>query len=476
MKFLRRSLRSGVIGAILALAAVSNAQAVPSFARQTGQACVACHISWPELTPYGRYFKLSGYTLGRNLWVEAAHRESMPPVSVMAQAGITWVDKPTDANGNSQAGNPNRNGDLVFSGGSVFLAGKFTDYLGMFSQFTLDTLAEAADGQQTANKGLSDNTDVRAVYQASLAGKELILGLNLNNNPTVQDPSNSTPAWGFPFTSSPLAGNPAHPDAAPQITALGETTAGYGAYFYWDKLLYGEFSLYRPADGIFSWMSVGNGKSAVEGSTNPYWRLFANKEWGPHNVLVGTYGMRVDILPDPTGDPSGPTDRYTDWGFDAQYQYITDPHVFTAHANYIHEKQDLNATFAAGGSTNSSDHLNLFALWGTYYYQRKYGGTAGYFTTGSSSDPGLYGVTPDAITGFPVATTADTSGYMFELDWLPFQNVRSDYYSAPYNSNTRVMLQYVAYTKVNGASSNIDGFGRSPSANNSLFLNLWVAF
>jgi len=43
------------------------AQALPLFARQTGQNCVACHAGgqYPELTPYGRYFKLTAYTLGK---------------------------------------------------------------------------------------------------------------------------------------------------------------------------------------------------------------------------------------------------------------------------------------------------------------------------------------------------------------------------------------------------------------------------
>ena len=34
------------------------ARAVPSFARQTGVSCEACHTSYPELTPFGRLFKL----------------------------------------------------------------------------------------------------------------------------------------------------------------------------------------------------------------------------------------------------------------------------------------------------------------------------------------------------------------------------------------------------------------------------------
>jgi len=37
---------------------VSPAQALPSFARQTGQPCGTCHTDFPALTPYGRRFKL----------------------------------------------------------------------------------------------------------------------------------------------------------------------------------------------------------------------------------------------------------------------------------------------------------------------------------------------------------------------------------------------------------------------------------
>src|SRR5258708_1597705 len=37
----------------------------PSFARQTGLACSACHTHYPELTAMGRQFKLNGYVLRR---------------------------------------------------------------------------------------------------------------------------------------------------------------------------------------------------------------------------------------------------------------------------------------------------------------------------------------------------------------------------------------------------------------------------
>ena len=46
------------------LAAAPSAHAVPSFARQTGADCAACHVGayGPQLTPYGIKFKLGGYT------------------------------------------------------------------------------------------------------------------------------------------------------------------------------------------------------------------------------------------------------------------------------------------------------------------------------------------------------------------------------------------------------------------------------
>src|SRR6202521_3916118 len=58
------------LGAALAQTAVAMiaftrpATALPSFARQTGQACGKCHTDFPALTPFGRRFKLGGYTLG----------------------------------------------------------------------------------------------------------------------------------------------------------------------------------------------------------------------------------------------------------------------------------------------------------------------------------------------------------------------------------------------------------------------------
>src|SRR5450759_4820831 len=59
----------GVVTAAAIFSAVTfgtipPADALPSFARQTGQPCGTCHTDFPGLTPYGRRFKIEGYTTG----------------------------------------------------------------------------------------------------------------------------------------------------------------------------------------------------------------------------------------------------------------------------------------------------------------------------------------------------------------------------------------------------------------------------
>src|SRR6202011_55612 len=53
-----------VVAGFLTIGFAPSAQALPSFARQTGQPCGTCHTDFPALTPYGRRFKLLGYTTG----------------------------------------------------------------------------------------------------------------------------------------------------------------------------------------------------------------------------------------------------------------------------------------------------------------------------------------------------------------------------------------------------------------------------
>src|SRR5665647_954199 len=67
--------------AVLLLLPFNSAQAVPSFARQTGMSCNECHTVFPELTPFGRIFKLGGYVMSKT----GKQYEFPPPLAGMAQ-------------------------------------------------------------------------------------------------------------------------------------------------------------------------------------------------------------------------------------------------------------------------------------------------------------------------------------------------------------------------------------------------------
>jgi hypothetical protein len=146
---------------------------------------------------------------------------------------------------------------------------------------------------------------------------------------------------------------------------------------------------------------------------------------------------------------------------DAQYQYISNPHTFTAQARYIRERQNFNSSFAQGLTANQNDTLNTTSVKATYYYEHQYGVTVSRFSSGGSADALLY---PSGAVSGSGSGSPDSRGYVAELDYLPLQNVR-------------LMLQYVAYSTFNGGRAGYDGAtARSPRDNNSLFFNLWVAF
>ena len=443
-------------GAFLAALAfgTSQALAVPAYARQTGQNCVACHVSFPELTPYGRWFKLSGYTIGA--------RQNVP-LAGMAQVGVTSIKNNDDGTG---TGTPvtARNKLPAFNQASLFLAGKATDNIGGFVQYTF---AEGynTDGTSVGHSGI-DNTDLRWVGRIGNDTADVVkflYGLTVHNNPTVQDVWNSTPAFGFPFTASPTA---VRPSASTQLEgALAQQVAGIGGYGFYDRTWYGELTAYRTADGLFSVLRHGQDTETPGGVArlkgyNPYLRIAYNREWGASSLMVGALGMRVSRYLDNT-DPNSGTDRFTDGGVDAQYQYISNPHTFTAQARYIRESQDYRSSFPQGLTSNSSDSLHSTSVKASYYYEHQYGVTVSQFSATGSTDALLYpsGVVTGSGNGSP-----NSRGYVLELDYLPVQNVR-------------LMLQYTGYSQFNGAGSGYDGVtSRSPHDNNNLFFNLWVAY
>jgi len=433
-----------ILSTLLLLLWQVPAWALPSYARQTGEACVACHVSFPELTPYGRLFKLSGYTLGTT---------RLFPLAAMAVGSVTKVAN-TQGNDTSYP----RNGDGVLEGGSLFIGGKLNDHVGIFSQWTFNNLNATTQGDgSTAFSGHTsvDNHDIRLVDHITRQDLDLIYGLSLNNNPTVQDVWNSTPAFAYPYQTSRIAG--VWGIAAPTTLiegGLAQQVAGLSGYAFLNKQWYAELGAYTTADGMLSVFSHGvDFTNRLHGSA-PYWRFAWNKDWNEHSLTIGTFGLDARVNSDAT-DPSSPSDHFRDIGLDLQYQYLSDPHSFTTQLSYIHEKTSWDASHVGNDRDGPNSWLNSFHAKASYWYQHTYGLTLGYFAQHGNTD---YLANTSSANGSP-----DTSGYIVELNYM-------------IQPNWRLALQYTGYNKYLGASSNYDGNGRNARDNNTTYLYTWIAF
>jgi hypothetical protein len=189
------------------------ARALPSYARQTGQPCGTCHTDFAGLTPYGRRFKIGGYTAGGGQYrttlfpfdnsTKDYQRPWVPPISMMAVPGYTHT-----ATDNAPPADPFApNDNITFAAPlSFFWGGAITDHIGAFAQLTYGGPIGAPGADLFAHSCGWDNTDVRYADSTSIGKMNITYGITANNNPTVQDPWNTTPAWQFPYVSSPFQG------------------------------------------------------------------------------------------------------------------------------------------------------------------------------------------------------------------------------------------------------------------------------
>jgi hypothetical protein len=428
-----------------------NAYAIPSYARQTNMSCSACHTSFPELTPFGRLFKLGGYTLSKS----DKPYEFPPPLSAQAQFSYTNTGKAqspdtVERDWATRMSSQQNNFLNVPQSLSLFYGGKIYSGIGAFIQGTYDGVDD-----RTA----LDTMDIRFAQSVAYGERNLIYGITINNNPTAQDVWNSTPAFGYPYSGSSVAPTPAA--AAVIDGSLGGQVSGIGAYLFWDNMIYGEVSVYHSNESGPGQIFKGNNViDTVLDGVAPYWRIALEHQWDKHCASIGTYGMVSKIFPG--GVDSGPSDSFRDFAVDAQYQYIGVEHVFSAQTTWIHENQDWSASFDQGGTADKTDHLNTYKLNLNYYHRGSMGdmgGTLAYFSTCGDMDTGLYpsgGDTPISRTSKP-----DSSGFIYELNYVP-------------SKWSKITLQYISYNKFDGARSNYDGSGRDASDNNTFYFLLWL--
>lgn len=417
---------------IIVMLPFNVARSLPSFARQTSMSCTACHSSFPELNSFGRQFKANGYTLTAMSTINDQGDTLKPrtrlnllntlPLSVMAQTSFTNIAKDVPGQQNNSGAFPQQL--------SLFFAGQITPHIGAFVQMTY------ADG----TFGM-DNADIRYANTTNIGSKSLLYGVTLNNNPTSQDLWNTSPAWRFPYASSSAAPSPTK---ATMVEQLGGQVAGLGAYALYNDLIFAEFSAYHTAQ-----TSGHNPPDTTDTQViklfAPYWRVALQHQWDKNYFELGTFGMASTNYQQGI---SGDLDKFTDIGFDLQYERTMSIGTFSFHTSLINETEVRN------NSAELNYNFKSLKVDGNLYLKNGLGATLGYFNTSGSKD----------IVNFPNGMNQpNSSGFIAQLEYLPWYNVK-------------FAAQYVAYSKFDGSSTNYDGSGRNAADNNTIYLLAWLSF
>jgi hypothetical protein len=434
--------------AAAALVSTRPARAVPAFAQQTGQPCKSCHVGGfgPELSPFGREFKLGGYTLRAHASV---------PIAAMAITSFTHTRK-------DQRPAPehlNRNDNFTLDEAAVFFAGGLGKHLGGFAEITY----EGIDKHFTW-----DNLDLRAVTTGKLFGGDATFGLSLNNNPTVQDPWNTLPAWGFPVTDTETSPTP---DAAPLIDdALAQNVLGLTGYAWIGHKIYLEAGAYSsPSRGTLRWLGSDPADPGDLHGVAPYGRVAFQTKLAGGTFEAGGNVLKAAIFPG-RDRSSGLTDRYLDWGLDSSWQKpIGKSDTLSANVRFEHERGDLDASCALAligdGPDPNCGRYSLSEWRGAvrYTWHDHVGLTLSPFSITGSHNANV----------FDGSGRPDSDGLMGQLDYTFWPTGNSPL--GP-RANARVGVQYTIYGKFNGRRHNFDNAGANAADNNLLRIFSWIAF
>lgn len=434
-------------------------QAVPSYARQHDVSCTACHTEFPILTEMGRTFKLNGYTM-------SADKTELPPLALMVQPSFTQTNKGQPG---GAATHYHDNSNFALDQVSVFYAGRlFGPYAEkLFGADAAGFLNKFGTFIQTTYSGVDDvfswdNAELRYSDNGMIGDKPVTYGFYLNNNPGMQDPWNAMPAWGFPFSGSALAPTPR---ASTLIEGgLAQQVLGLGGYMMLSNSFYLDLGAYHTLGSRFqNTMGVDPTDETQVPGLAPYWRAAYTKSSGNQSYEIGLFGMAASTYPG--RDSSAGKDHIMDWGIDSQYQVSFDKHDITGLLSCIYEDQNWDASKKLESASNSSDHLWAFKATVDYLYDKTYGGAIGYFLVNGSHDELLYS---DNANGSPLS-----DGLVLQLNWMPLNKGGGpDFWP---RSNVKFSLQYVIYNRFDGSRNNYDGSGRDASANNTLYLQAWMA-
>lgn len=434
--------RIKMVASLLLGVASLEGHAVPNYARQTGEPCSSCHTVAPELTAFGRNFKLNGFVLTKQPQITA--KDGIPvSLSSLPALGLE-LDVADTFTKTNQPGT--QNGDVQMpSKLKVFFAGGLSPNVGAFSY---------VEYTQPDDHFSFDLTDIRAVDHGLLGGKDITYGLTLNNAVTLEDPWNTLNVWSFPHVHSDVAPSPAASTLLGGVIADSGKVAGLGGYALWNNSWYADVSVYRASTtgGAQPRPTAG----AVSGVA-PYGRLAWQTSFSPDYLELGVSTVAANFNQGVAGTgAAGLKDRYRDYSADAQFEHPIGNNQLTLHTAYIFERQTLDASSAAGLS-NPNDILKTARADGSFIVHSGNSGYAmslAYFNTKGSTDTLMY--QPAAISG-SANGKPDSAGWIVQATYLPWLNMQ-------------LTIQGTFYNTFNGLRSNYDGSGRSASGNNSVFL------
>jgi hypothetical protein len=367
------SLGLGVAALTLSILMVPrDAQAVPSYARQFGKPCSACHTMWPRLNPTGREFKLSGYTSVSEEYPRIVKDNldllTYAPLSLSVRA---FPFKKENA-GRSETTIP----DEV----ALFYAGRITNNIGAFIEPIIapDFTFEFAK--------LSGYTKMGKDTLGVVAGK--------------MDSGGADPYNTIRFTSY-------HTVNLPGILDEGHLRAeGSGDFFQFGStenvgiLANGKFinnSVYAAVGGYRGHSSNDPGDLFARVAYEHPISAYSNFEIGGH-LYKGI--ERYDHSDDPTiGIYESKVNRY---GADASFQIEEGDHIIDVVAIYMQGKDtDLDAV--PGNDVKFKGYYGEV----TYFFARTYGATLAYDYMKSDEAPSL-----------------DKKGPVVNISYVPWLNTK----------------------------------------------------
>lgn len=446
-RFVRRFMRPCVAGMLslltgigLLLSLVSTpTMAIPAFARQTGSTCADCHIGayGPNLTPFGMQFKLNGFTDtdGNGLKIPLALQLTgtrTVPVHGVDSTRLTEAD--------------------------LYLAGRINDHVGGFAKIATDN-----NGNNRYVTRLS-NVDLRYVTKPfQVAGKDTMLGISINNNPSITDPIGSLPNTSGLGPASAYA----YSTTLLNMSSLSDRVFGASVYGFYNSRWYGEVGTYNSLplstqDDFGYGIANDPGKLKDTGYLRFAYMRDLKRQFFSAGVVALTTRRQL-----PRNSPS---DDITDLGYDLSYQFLgTQEHIFQFTYVDIYERRKYGSVFPGPANpsllTKPRGSVRDRSLNFTYVFRQSYGLTLSHLINTGSFDAARY-----SPYGVP-----DTTSNFISVFWTPAGKDGS----VSSISNMKLAATWFRFTKFNGSTNDVFGIlppVTDPSDLDTFFITLSVAF